>query len=563
MDKINSTASNSPLQSSCFSSFCFPTTLLKTTALSKKVFISYGLVFLNTLLGAYHLFRAYQFTWHKNSFLLEDKLKLVECKRLLKQIREIEKKDPHENVFPLLKKCKAMHESIKESLVGKEKFLFDLSIYYAEKNNLDECFLIAEKLSDKTFLFDLLKNIQRKTNHPSLLPLCIRLFYLLSKESNGSFSPSLCLKKYLTLAEVFHSLKNENYQTNSVEEALNIYKKYTGLEKLKVTLDMAKYYQKIGDWESVGEFKKKIPSLGSFSEEEKNSAILPLIDAYAYFNDEDKLKEIMDYLGKNPDPFEQDIYSIAKLIKEHEEYWNKSNPSSIFENIFKHSLPTYYSNYLNKILKMDGKEKIRAYINLVRYCKIYNDKDSKAFLNLALKYTETLPESSSKEIYTLISEIISLECFDEAKNVELMKKLEDLYDNCSHTDEKKKIGREILGLYKKLKMDSSLFFSKYLHNMGADHVLKSYEYSHLANGDEFVLDQKIQLLEKAKELLPLVPTNLYGNMIYSIADAYLEIDSKKSLEILNQYESYQGKKSFLNSALYSLSSIIFLINAKT
>lgn len=561
MEKIHFGVSYYPLESSVFSSFCFSLTVSKIILISKEILLSYSLLIFNTFLGIYHFFRAYQFKWHTNSFLLDGDLKLIECKRLLKQIRKVQKNSP-ENISSLLQKCMSLCLSIKnKSCYGKEKFLFDFCIYYAEKNNLDGCFLIAENLSNIAYLLDLMKNIQSKNpSHPSLLPLCIRIFNLLQKE-NGFFFLASRLRQYLVLAEFFHSFKNQDYQTKSVNEALNIYNGFTGLEKLYAHLDMTKYYHKINDEDSVKNYINTFQDLGSFRGKEKSSAILLLIDAYASFKEYDKLNKIMEYLCENPNPSEQNIRLIAKLIKEHHDSNQKKS-----EHILNCVYPNYYTSYLTKTKEISDKTtKIKACINLIgsnNSCK-FEDPNLEKPLDLALENIDTLPETSDEEILNkseLIFQITNLECFDEInknKKIELVQKLEVLYSNCSNKDKQEEIGRKILQLYKKLEIKED-FLSTFLKNIEKDKdncqkILWYYSLTNKDNDEFYCLDlmQKKQLLKKAEDLLLLVADFHYAKMASLIADAYLEIDSEKSLEILKEYETYRGNSCLATAAVYS------------
>lgn len=580
MEKINLETPNCPSLSLPFSSLCLTPTISKILSVSKKVFLSYGVLIINGSLSIYHLFRAYQFKWHTNPFLLEDHLKIVACKILLKQIYETDS----ENVKSLCQKFKALCESLgKNSSNEKEKLLFDLSVYYVEKKNLNECLLIAEKLSDANHLLNLAKIIrQNHLSSPNLLNLYNKAFQGLNNEKTFG-QEYLILKSYLELAERFHYLGDGISKTECIQKAMGIYNWFTYSKRLYVCFTIAQFYQQINDQESLEKYIESLPVLDNFNEINKNKPILNLITAsfwpYLVYKKHEKLDQIKDYLQNNPNPIEQDINSIFNFIKKLKGSWEKKyphTPETALENILNYFFPDYYASYLKKTHEIkDISEKVNACIALIGYCISNNKKDIKSNLDLALEQIAKLPESSSEEIYKkfdLISRLIDLDCFvpeNENKKLELMQKLEDLFDK--YSDERKQerlseginltdlMGHEILQLYKKSGKDANTFFSKFLQKREMkeeNENSKIISYSLLAKQKVYSFEQKKELLEKAEKLLSNVSDIHYHRMASLIADSYLEIDSQKSVEIIKQYENYKGESSLYNSAIY-----LFLIGA--
>lgn len=505
----------------------------------------------------YNLYQVYQLATH-TGYALDDPFKLVKCKALL-----LEAKGPGVNERTILHQCESLLSTIKDSRSSckKEKLLLQLTQLYAQ-HNLEMSSLMAQELTTPSFIFEAAQSINEKNpNHTLLAIQLYQRAYNASLKNWDSGDLDLCLKT----AQAMHELGSVAIPKMIVDTM--VAKTRTTLkspsEKISAFCKIAEYAHKIEYQEvrasALGEAKKLSQESSNFQDH--------LCLANAYFSVK-KFQEMDVTLDESLRLFDQQpiaeailhIHPLAKIIHA----ISKNDQVQSRHKIF--SVQAVVTKAITDLLQEeDPIKRIKAYLSMAN---IY--KDNLVYYPIILRpdliqavseAIQKLPAKTAEEFDDKINYLqkLLLLSMQEPENAKpIMQILAEFYDNCpmeliNPWWNKFELGRLIIRSYNEMKLssESEAFFSqKYLpffQNGTAPHrIEKLISYSSLNNPEQTKV-----MLEAAEELLPQCSRTEYQWALRQIADAYLTINSQKSLSLLASYETFQAKTHLVICSLFT------------
>ncbi|HEX4839575.1 MAG TPA: hypothetical protein VFU89_03935 [Rhabdochlamydiaceae bacterium] len=494
---------------------------------------------------AYNLYQFYQLVTH-TGYGLDDPCKLVKCKALL-----LEAKKAGEKESAILHQCESLLNTIKDSRHSdkKEKLLLQLTQHYAQCN-LEMSLLMAKELTTPFFIFKAAQSISKKNPDRTLLltGLYQRAYYA-SLKNWGSGAMDQCLK----IAQAAHELHDKALPKRIVDQMVaKAHTLESPSEKISAFCKIAECAHKIEDQEvrdsALGEAKKLSQESLNFQDH--------LCLANAYFS----MKKFQEMDAKidesiclfNQQPISEAILHIHPLATIIHAISKNEQAQSKYKNF---SVQDMFTKAIADLPQEEDSIKcIKAYLSIAR---IYKDKlvDHPITSILDLKHVsediQKLPATTNEQLDAKINYLEPLlpHFMQEPKNAKpVMQILEELYDKypvevINPWWNKFELGELIVRSYNKMKLSSeseTFFNQKYLpffqNGTAFDRIGNL-----TSNSSLFNPDQTKTMLQAAEDLLSQCSGTEYQLALRQIADAYLTINSQKSLSLFASYETSLAK----------------------
>jgi hypothetical protein len=515
------------------SSFSIFSTLQSLTSKVNGVFGVYLTIALGFFL--YHGYKCYQ------SLQLDDELKGVKCKVLLKEIENQLKLNAHADVAALVQEYETLHSSMS----GKgQSVLQGLVDYYAKKNP-DKAFQIADEFLFEKELFDACESIH-KANPGSYLKTCSDL---LNKAYESRWlapeDPIAKVKRFLMYAKLAHSIDEKSELKGKVlEGAINTANKCGGgLAQANVCSEVDKVCKELGSDLRI-------------CETDKFKSFLSVA------------KDASEVTSSQKAAFEAHLtLAKAQFLCGEDNHEALGRARSLFDQGSCQDFELLASVYAESGLNDQAREVLNQ-----AYAKINNDVEG--YLRLASAYQKhgmqyevdqaltgakeaftDLPEGTEQEIeskFDLMKRFSSWEIATE-KQVKNVLGSRELFSRTVSDEIQQKISFQHIqfcngrkGLEEKINdlMTFYLSISKKSKQSACDKIIDL-----VKDATTLSPAHGAKMLKAAEILLPEVPSCDYAKMIALIAEGYLSTNTSMSRELIDHYAKSQALNHGLSSVI--------------
>lgn len=611
-------------------SFSKISSIAKIIFSAESLYLGFGLSYC-----CYNLYQGYKFKYYPAPFVLNDRMKLTQCRVLLNQVKEtqvkeIKKREATANQNPKLQEvkkdiananeksklqeCKDLLATVSPGLkllYIKKNLYLELAEYCAESDP-EQAFQFAEQLTDSYDLFKIAALIRKKDpNSPHIFDLCKKAFLAHKKEMEDAtqksriFKPSLKdVERFLSFADAFNTLNNDELRSSSVDEALKIIKSFDNpFTKFQAycllaqsSHNMKLEYSYTSSLYETQHLFKEIESVKDIKiRENVILAHLILADTFLSLGEHDKMNnEIAQAYLLFKQTKDEDYELLTFIVHPWAKILKKTADKNLISIPLKNSILQEFQKRENILPSISMKNmslgnQASAYLRIANaYHELVQTKKSLNFTRKAFNLIKDMPHETSGEITSkakLLIQIIDLyktfsndEIDTTLKDVhEIIGLLETLYDKSSFQDagiyDKTSLGMFILNCYKEMKLadKSDVFFKRYLTDLknskteASDKIIELTRIcSHFSN---YLESRHLKImLEEAEELFSKVAIDhsQYAQMLSAISENYLKIDSQKSAELIEsykiksskrikEYRNKLGNKHFIKTTVYALS----------
>lgn len=522
--------------STTVSSFSIFSTLQSLTSKVNGVF---G-VYLTVALGfcAYHGSKCYQF--YKNPFLqLDDELKLVKCRVLLKEIEHKLQFNANADVAADVQECDALHDS----MTKKDPIILQGLVDYYAKKDPDKAFSIASGLLFEKELFDACESIHKANPRFYLKTLPELLNQAYKSRLIPLEDPMLKVKRFLKYAKLAHSIdKDSELKGKVLVEAINTATECGGgLAQANVCSEVDKVCKELGSDLRIcetGKFKGflKVAKEASDQADLPNSVVTSIQAAFEAHLTLAKVQHLCgennyEALGRARSLFDKGICQDFELL------------ASVYEESGLHRLA---KEIIQQVKVMDNDD-VETYLRLASaYQKRGMDQAANNALTFVIEYFTRLPERTEQEVESKFNLLERFSSWEIATDKQI-KNILGARELCSRTgsdETQQKIlfqhikfcnGKK--GLEEKMNDLIALYllFLKKSKQSICDKIIDLAKYA-----ATLLPEHGTKMLKAAEILLPEVPSCNYASMTAKIAEAYLGTNIAKSRELLDNYARSQA-----------------------
>lgn len=518
-----------------------------------------GCLFVPTAMVSYHLWRGYQFTWHRSG-QLDNELKIVKCMTMLDSLTKLPPQSPEAR--NLLKECENLERSIAfKKPYQKDDLLEKLAEYYLD-NDISEILSIVTKFSSPNTMVKYITKFREKCPKcelpDDLITAIYNAFVLKHQDSQSSWN----LTKINNIESLIRLSKFVKDKSAFTDNCINLAQKICGDLKdiylLKATCILARA-------EPKDVVIKKIEEASSISADFNYQLKAHLLLAGELQSlsmhteaklEYDKAINILktrknEIPTRDPKDFEIAVEELKALEKK-------------FPNIFDYNL--FKEEYSAWAAALEGNIKniyktpldlAKAYI---RFTTVWKNLDK-----------QNLSEQSAKNAFAEIQQIqdtVEIDSFDSKfsmlnsfigciKHLPLLRKEAiplylELSKSCSKKSSLPYLDQaQVLGWYKEMKIDNNQLFEEYLQNLMNISKDPSDNINNLIFQVEsfFSKEQRLKMLKEAEKLLSKCSSVEYNIHIKPLAEAYLKLDPSEARSFIEKYETVQGQQHFVTATV--------------
>jgi hypothetical protein len=552
----------------------------KVSTLGINVLVNLGIYLCMGLAVAVQFYQGYQCKQH-NPFQLDDRLKFVKCAVILKEAKDLKKKDSAAIVVSLLEKCQTLLLSIKSDIRGeKEDLICQLAVQFAESNP-EKSYALTDQLFSHRYLSDVIKRLCKQdldfdqTQLTTLLQKTLDAYSDYMHKRKTVKPPPEDLLFYLDIAKTFNDLNKPQLRDISLNAAGQFIKNFEA-EKTLLNLNdfntygrIAKCFYEMGKEEDALarlNYLKSLLNHPTLPQEELARAHLILARAYLDCEQSVKMwKELKDpsllnFLQNSNVPFTIDECNTLETLRR----------LMTFEGKLISEFEDFAQTLVNRLnitwTSVANSESIGPLLNIAYTYDTLNCKtEARLAMNrawdTAWKKIQTSPTQSITEKDLLTISMI-IHYFRGAEDFERMERildqiqpmlgqLEELYVQSSD-DQSNEI--HLLNFYKEMNLTekSNLFFDKKIAK--SENSKKPFEaitkWSYLVILKLLSLEQKKKCLEAAERLLPNLTESVeYDLATQLIAKAYVEVDTQKSIQLIEHYQNSKGTQHYIGATV--------------
>jgi hypothetical protein len=553
--------SNAPV-----SNFSIPSSFHFLTSKVNGVFGVYLAVVVSYFV--YYASRCYQWSMNPSS-QLDDQLKVIRCKILLGDIKNILKNNEDVDVTALLKECEALHKSIanttNDPFVSENKSTISMGLFECYlKKDPEQAYQIAQGFSSEEMLFDAYQALTQAKSafNSDKRSILLNQAYKAHGAQRNNLAEVESLLRYALPALCLE----ESALLNTVlQQAMKV------AAKCGVCLDQVEAWRAIAQvckdlhydesfWRDSEQFKSFLNQAKIACENKDLSAadsfIAHLSLVKANFLCGGNTKEVLEAADKLF--YSQRVYQDADVLALLYFDIERSKDAQMV-------LDTAYMDLQNQNNIPSNKD-VRAYLRLANaYPKCGMQGKVNAVLACATKVIERLPEKSNVEIYSKINlfvEVSSKALSQEQARV-MLGSLQLLHSKCSLDGTFEKLSVQLIFEFctkNHLEEESNQFFESYflgLINSKQDAGAKIVELTSFAKYS-LTFPQRARVIRAAEGFLSKVRSCNEMAMTAEIAEGFLGVNPEESRKLLNSYTKGQARIHLLQAAIPLIAMPVFL-----